>query len=544
MTPTFLATDLAALKCDLDGGTTLLSALRLWEHGVLGQVNVTGSPISPRYWASQAPRYIDVIQRVDGIDTIVCSLQDIYDADATIRRAGEPEPDFVRNYLHNSVLREAGWQTNTVVLAMQREVKRFLYHLSHRLAERGAPNTFFPTKNDFKSQASTLGIPGLHSKLIVFLKEKCIGRHKVESWLAMLESGQRQGFKAEELRASGLISWLSQQEVTRSDRCYSAQDLIEKITWSDIRLSVMPVVQYTDTPITLEPQTEPKRYRARGLSRVKEGSKPQIGQRRFLHEYDPILGYRVEGIEHETVWGREVHWQAVTFRGEPIKNQWGFSLLTKPEVAHQLAIHHAQRMLPKREPKDLWIDYTLPGGEKYREWLVTLPWYPVTHEENHFDLRNVLIHIRCDDRQAEQGRKILFLQEVQSDWAQSWAQLQREQGLNSAGTNSIPQPPFSKEWLLLAVKLMLLHAAAWDYDGIAWVTGAMQAEQFGRERAWFRTLYDQMLPKFMSQVMAPHGGEVIQLHLTDDEDTKEVMGVILEKLVRQSLRSRGIPIWG
>lgn len=193
----------------------------------------------------------------------------------------------------------------------------------------------------------------------------------------------------------------------------------------------------------------------------------------------------------------------VNCRGEPIKNQRGLSLLTKPEVVGQLAIHHAQRMMPKKELKDVWIVYTLPGGKNYREWLVTLPWCRITHQDNHFDLRNVPIHIRCDERQDSTGHKILFLQEVQSDWAQS----QREWTASSPPKSEIPQPPFAREWSSLAVRLMLLHAFKWNFDGIAWASGNMQVELFGRKNAWFMTLYDQMLPKLMDQAISPHGGE-------------------------------------
>jgi hypothetical protein len=488
------------------------------------------------------PKYIDVVQFSNGVERIVCTLQDILDADETLQEVDDQPAS--GGVVPGMAFRDRSWQANPAVQALHADVRRFLYHLSHRLAERGSFPTFWPVKSDLKPRNSTVGIPGLYSKLIGFLKEKCGGRHKAEAWLSMLESGQRQGFKQEELSASGLIPWLSEQRFLQSDHRYSAQDLIRKIDWSDIRLSLTPVVQYSDTPITLQPQSDQRASLSKKLSKVSDGSKPQIGQRRFLHEYDPVLGYRVEGIEHETVWGREVHWQAVTFRGEPIKNQRGLSLLTKPEVASQLAIHHAQRMMPKKEPKDVWIAYTLPGGKNYREWLVTLPWYSVTHQDNHFDLRNVLIHIRCDERQDSAGHKILFLQEIQSDWAQQWAQSQRKRASSSPPKSEIPQPPFAREWSSLAVKLMLLHAVTWNFDGLAWASGNMQVELFGRKNAWFMTLYDQMLPKLMDQAITPHGGTVVKLQLVSDSEPREVMGVLLQERVRTSLQTKGLPAWG
>ena len=537
----FLTPELSDFRCDLDAGMTQLSALRLWEHGVLGQVNVTGSPISPRFWESQVLRHIDVVQCVDGIETIICTLQDFCDSDASATTA-EGKLEIV---LPNpcKLLSGGRWKTHPRVVALRRTVERYLYHLSHRVAGRGIYPTFWPVPYDAKYEVSTLGIPGLYSKLIRFLTEKGVGRHKVPVWLEMLSSGQRQGFRQEELIRSRLEIWLKRQEVDQPDRRFSVAELIKNASWSDIRLSVIPVLQYSATPITLQPQANGQDS-SRKIVPVRDKTKPQIGQRRFIHEYDPVLGYRVEGIEHQTLWGTEVHWQAVTHSGQPIRNQYGAHLLSKSEVAHDLAVHHAQRMLPKMEQREVWRKYTLAGGENYREWLVTLPWHPITHEENHFDVRNVLIHIRCDERCDAQGNKLLFLHEVQSDWAQKWAQAQREQESDPSVTNTIPQPPFCKEWPLLAVKLMLLHAVAWNFQGMAWMRGDMQEERFGDGYSWFKTLYDEIIPKSVRQAVSCHGGCVTQLIVHDGSHVQSVMGVLLDQNIKSSLVRSGLPAWG
>lgn len=85
--------------------------------------------------------------------------------------------------------------------------------------------------------------------------------------------------------------------------------------------------------------------------------------------------------------------------------------------------------------------YQLPGGTNYREVLLTLPSKakPLTSDEfgnvepaaynaamsdgtfrsNHWDQPNVLAHIRLNDRTDADGKKVLFVEEVQSDWAQA-----------------------------------------------------------------------------------------------------------------------------
>ena len=112
------------------------------------------------------------------------------------------------------------------------------------------------------------------------------------------------------------------------------------------------------------------------------------------------------------------------------------------------------------EPGPKFSTYTLPGGENYREILLTLPekTRPLTLEEvnakranvsafypqltqseydsllqageirqvtdtpayrsSHFDQPNILAHMRVNDRVVD-GKKTLFIEEIQSDWHQA-----------------------------------------------------------------------------------------------------------------------------
>jgi hypothetical protein len=68
-----------------------------------------------------------------------------------------------------------------------------------------------------------------------------------------------------------------------------------------------------------------------------------------------------------------------------------------------------------------WGEYTLDGGENYQEARLSLPGKGETkfREGIHFpdDINNVF-HVRTKDREGPMGEKILYVEEVQSDWAQ------------------------------------------------------------------------------------------------------------------------------
>ncbi|MGB0685331.1 MAG: hypothetical protein ACPGQD_03980, partial [Planctomycetota bacterium] len=147
---------------------------------------------------------------------------------------------------------------------------------------------------------------------------------------------------------------------------------------------------------------------------------------------------------------------------------------------------------------------------------------------HHWDEPNILAHVRFDTRIDEQGRRILFIHEVQSDWHQQglkrgyrhettvmtelpagkvavdvggqWRVIDEGSPMmgryytrgrtqqaaideylrvaNLGVKHMVPDAPFKTSWHALAMKRMVRLAADGDYDAIAWPTGVMEAELF------------------------------------------------------------------
>jgi len=189
-----------------------------------------------------------------------------------------------------------------------------------------------------------------------------------------------------------------------------------------------------------------------------------------------------------------------------------------------------------------------PGGRKFEEWVKTeskgelptdtpyarLPAHmqkilrdrfeslqPRPFYHQHWrDVPNVIAHVRFNERIDVDGKKILFLEEVQSDWHQTGRKrgyydpkipreiiyrgpddapkgMKLEQGSNGIweisgnGFNSgghkapedairayyrskagaVPLAPFQKTWPMLIIKRMVRYAAENDFDRIAWTPG-------------------------------------------------------------------------
>jgi hypothetical protein len=255
--------------------------------------------------------------------------------------------------------------------------------------------------------------------------------------------------------------------------------------------------------------------------------------------------------------------------------------LKSEAAAKQVAELHAGSGGAEVQPRHgQWV---LSGGENYREVLLTLPektspnsdeaiakWYeetygasieddagpdwreqrgdfledmhseeredkggPATYRTTHWDQPNVLAHIRVNDRTDAEGKRVLFVEELQSDWGQEGkkngfnptkktapnlvinkigagfevynqslgrtaqdedgndaifenrrdAESMREQLLRDPyeAASGVPGAPFvtrTDAWLTLALKRVITMAAEGGYDKVAFVNGEQCVERF------------------------------------------------------------------
>ena len=118
-------------------------------------------------------------------------------------------------------------------------------------------------------------------------------------------------------------------------------------------------------------------------------------------------------------------------KGEELKHS-GVADMAPGDKTDAQTLHRAfQSRMPDivehlHEPR--YDDYAMPGGENYRELLLKLndpsKNYGHPHWPGH---KNVLAHLRMKDRVDEEGKKVLHLDELQSDWGQQG----REFGFNN-----------------------------------------------------------------------------------------------------------------
>lgn len=554
-----MTNSIKSLELRFFGSAFGLSARRLWEHTELGQINVFGHAISDRPGFNDPLVFIDLVS---------------YSGDA-FSLAGLTVAEFLahktpRNWpMRANVDLHAALKSHSVK-AFVSHVAAHLDRCSVRQAVRNQHRMFLPAAGALDQ----FGISYIYSTLQRRLLSMGKSKASADQWLKTIENFQKKGLRAQELECADLIPDLAAWEQTEEP--FSAFDLANLCDFRAFRISVIAVVSYAQRQLAFVAPP------SRTLKRAKKTPKPQFDQTRDVAEFDPVLGYRIEKVTFQTLWGSESYWQAVTHDGEVISDGLNKTLFSTQEAATELAAIHARENFPKRVALGRFGSYAWTGGESYREWLITLPYYPQSYLSGHFKVRNVLAHVRCDVRETVDGERVLMLQEVQSDWAQRARRAARTGESNA--DDEVP-PPFMNEWTALTMKLVFLHAALECLDAVAWTRGEHQIDRYkGLGAGGLTELYDRTLPREVNRMMKPFGGicetlgvlvptnfSIMQTEhgyevysLEDDflgiaptlEEARkfvpdqgqellyEVHGVRLPKSMRAAILNSGFPAWG
>lgn len=457
------------------------SALRLLEHIALGQVNPFGRPVTSVRSPSDAAELIDIV-RYDEQGTTLTGFT-LADVETVGTRKALPG-------IQDSEMRFA--MALPEVRALVADVVAAAKKFATRRAARNLPAPFLPSP----ASADLFGVAGLRSRLAEYLAAPGRTKAHPQQWQGTLKNLSGKGLREEELRRSGVIDWLADTDANAP--AVTATDLASAIDFATLRLSVIPNTEEARSQLRFEVVPERK------LAKIKGEAKPQQGQQRRLRLYDRVMGYRIEEVAHAALWGNDQHLQTVTFDGRILRDRaTRRAVFDSPELAMARAEEHAREVLPKLRSTGKWSHWSWTGGAEYREWLITLPWYPASFFSNHFAVRNVLAHLRCDVREGGNGEKVLLLQEAQSDWSQ---EARRQQQGHSDDEFRLPVPPFLTEWPSLVIKLALLHAAQLGVDAVAWIRGEHQAHRYkGLGAAGLRELYDRTLPREANRALKPFG---------------------------------------
>lgn len=297
--------------------------------------------------------------------------------------------------------------------------------------------------------------------------------------------------------------------------------------------------------------------------------------------------------------------------------------LARLKADYVAAKHQAETLVTEQEP-ERYKEHTLPGGDNYRELLLTLPETKPSRDDaaqaifkldydqlfpsqkidadkllesgqmatsgsylsNHWKIFNVLAHVRFNERVDADGGKVLFVEEIQSDWAQdgkkagfrpSVARLAKlepsspeaimalgrgdfgamrhtvDNGFGQpvtqtltaqrmAGDKRVAPGPYVESttaWVQLAIKRMISYAALNNFDKVAFITGEQCANRFDLSKQidaihWTYTVEGTYnITAIKGDIQSPGDSDVIidKEGLTADELADHIGKEIAQKLI-------------
>lgn len=394
------------------------------------------------------------------------------------------------------------------------------------------------------SEGSASGNLGFYSALLRGVEDHQQGKGTPEQWTGILKN--LKGVKADEIEQSGVVEWLGSQpgSVTR-------QQIVDFLKAGGIQLE--ETILSAGTPTALDWSTATEGETADGDRRWDMFEEVEGGDMRY--SIIEIGGRYYAETEVSPPGGRSVNrdigWKN-TFEGAA-------ALLETQRVAVPSTEYHG---------------YKTPGGSNYKELLLRLPTQAdkierlqvVDRERDRygrgiFDVvrpdgtiaatfdnwsdasgyaydatqtaqiesnravfnsphwggkhKNVLAHIRFDERVDQEGNRVLHIAEVQSDWAQKGRSqgfgsstayeihvpgrrfhdvaatraeadaMAREQGgvvvEKQTEFKGVPSAPFvtsTSAWTLLAMKRAIRYAAENGFQSVTWDNGKTQADRY------------------------------------------------------------------
>lgn len=325
-------------------------------------------------------------------------------------------------------------------------------------------------------------------------------RASAAQWLATINNLQQSGIRQEEIHWSGLAEFLSRQA---ADHMLGKEQVLAEINFSNTRLE-LSTEQICDTSCALSFREVAHRMPHQVVYRA--ALKLDESCLCILRYVDDTYNYRIGVIKtrsYEHHMALNKYWFALDPYGRAIVDEAdGESpqrYYSDGKAALAAASRHARGELGTRcSAKDntRYDHLTLFGGHDYREWIVSLPDYQRTFFGAHYFDHNVLVHIRTTTRHNSEGKKLLFIEEVQSDWHQNG----HTHGYDTSYWGRIANAPFKKEWPALAIKLMLIHASQHGFDGIAWPDGEIQETRYTRQLQAIKRHYDTTIPRALNRL--------------------------------------------
>jgi len=222
------------------------------------------------------------------------------------------------------------------------------------------------------------------------------------------------------------------------------------------------------------------------------------------------LGYRVMEVAYHDLLSSAAYWLIfddkwnLYRRNGGARADYGSSLSAIDEMYQIILDRFGDFQSPVSH--NVYDQYSLKGGRNYSEWLLSLDkWLGLPYEYGHFDMDNVLLHLRTSEWVDVDGERLLLVDELQSDWNAHYRSLANQ---GDESELLVAAPPFGNDWHELGIKVACMIALKAGLKKIAFTTGELQCQRYRDSYKGLLNLYDRLIPKALERFGKPHGAKL------------------------------------
>lgn len=366
---------------------------------------------------------------------------------------------------------------------------------------------------------------GFYSELEVQIKKSGMSQAPSPAWIDFIQALSKKGVKSDEITWSGVLDWLSLQGGKVSKDALLTYLESNGVQVDEIILKDGTGWSVVDQGTGGDHFLQRFETKKEALDRVQE-----LGEQEFGAIPDS------NAPQSETKYAQYVLEGGTNYREV---------LLTLPVIENNINEDVKQKTKRSVAMRELQKEFEAEGNvsrasvfsekaKKLEELVAQLKTLPKQKSEgnfqsSHWDQANVIAHIRLNDRVGINGKKILFVEELQSDWQQTgkkngfsndlklppgwrfekmdsgippvsgWMILDNEDEptawaatkegalkdaapwIQSEPSSSVPSAPFvtkTDAWLALALKHIVKLAVDGGYDQVAFITGDQSSDRY------------------------------------------------------------------
>jgi len=244
----------------------------------------------------------------------------------------------------------------------------------------------------------------------------------------------------------------------------------------------------------------------RELRRAEMRNLPKIGEYSRVVLHHPALGFSVVRFDQKDLLGTSRSWIAIDNEGRPLRKGANITDQSIQDAADRVlsAINVKVKSWALYSDSAQWAEYTMGESDERQEHLLVLDDFPHRYVNNpHYDVDNVLLHIRTSIHYSRDGLRCLVVDELQSDWLQKRSD-QCQEYLD--GNDKAQSMPWSSAWYELGLKVILQLAVKGQIDAIVIANSGMQKALYG---SYFteggKGFYDNILPSKLAKLIKPWG---------------------------------------